>query len=164
MIYVVMGVSGAGKTLIGSGLAKKLGIAFYDADDFHPQENVGKMSSGQPLTDRDRLPWLQLIARQMTGWEQTGGAVLACSALKESYRTLLSPPGIPVRFIYLKGSRELVARRISGREEHFMPESLLDSQFDTLEEPLNALAVSIDQPPDKIVDEILRRIQPTPGN
>lgn len=164
MIYIVMGVSGAGKTLIGSKLAKRLKTSFFDADDFHPENNVAKMKDGKPLNDRDRLPWLQHMARQMTEWEHTGGAVLACSALKESYRKLLSPPGIPVRFIYLKGSRKLIARRMSGRDEHFMPESLLDSQFDALEEPRNALAVSIDQSPDKIVEEILRHIQPPPGS
>ena len=160
MIYIVMGVSGAGKTLIGSRLAEELEKPFFDADDFHPEENVIKMESGKPLNDRDRLPWLQEMARSMVDWEQTGGGVLACSALKESYRKLLSPPGIPVRFIYLKGSKELIAERMAGRDKHFMPESLLDSQFEALEEPRNALAISIDRSPGEIVEGILKQIQP----
>jgi len=160
MIYIVMGVSSSGKTLIGSQLAKKMGIPFYDADDFHPEANVKKMSAGEPLNDRDRLSWLQAMARHMTEWEQTGGAVLACSALKASYRKLLSPPGIPVRFIYLKGSKELIARRMAGRDGHFMPESLLDSQFEVLEEPKaeSTITVSIDRKPEEIVNQIINRL------
>lgn len=164
MIYIIMGVSGAGKTLIGSRLAKKLGQPFYDADDFHPESNVKKMSAGEPLNDRDRLPWLQQMARQMPKWEQRGGAVLACSALKASYRKLLSPPGIPVRFIYLNGSKELIAKRMAGRDGHFMPESLLDSQFEALEEPTDAIFISIDKTPEEIVGEILRQIHAAPGS
>lgn len=158
MIYIIMGVSSSGKTLIGSKLADRLKLSFFDADDFHPEENVEKMGSGQPLNDRDRLPWLQEMVRNMVDWEQNGGAVLACSALKESYRRLLSPPGIPVRFIHLKGSKQLIAERMAQRNDHFMPESLLDSQFETLEEPKEAVTVSIDDRPESIVNKILRQL------
>lgn len=158
MIYIVMGVSGSGKTLIGTKLAEGLKLPFFDADDFHPEENVAKMESGEPLNDRDRLPWLQEMARNMVDWEQNGGAVLACSALKESYRKLLSPSGIPVTFIHLKGSKQLIAERMSQRKGHFMPDSLLDSQFEALEEPQQAITVSIDKTPENIVNKILSQL------
>lgn len=158
MIYVVMGVSSSGKTLIGSKLADKLDIPFYDADDFHPAGNIQKMKKGEPLNDQDRLPWLQDLARNIAQWNQNGEAVLACSALKKSYRTILSPPSVPVRFIYLKGSKELIAGRMEKRAGHFMPGSLLDSQFEAIEEPNEAITVSIDQNPNAIVEEILRQI------
>lgn len=158
MIYIVMGVSGSGKTLIGTKLAEGLKLPFFDADDFHPEENVAKMESGEPLNDRDRLPWLQEMARNMVNWEQNGGAVLACSALKESYRKLLSPSGIPVTFIHLKGSKQLIAERMSQRKGHYMPDSLLDSQFEALEEPQQAITVSIDKTPENIVNKILSQL------
>ncbi|MGK7371251.1 MAG: gluconokinase [Candidatus Halalkalibacterium sp. M3_1C_030] len=158
MIYIVMGVSSSGKSVVGRKLAEKLDFAFYDADDFHPVENVRKMESGQPLNDEDRLPWLQKIRRNMLQWEQTGGAVLACSALKKAYRKILSPTDIPIRFIYLKGSKELIAERMSKRSDHFMPESLLESQFEALEEPQNAIKVEIDKTPDEIVEEITEKL------
>ena len=162
MIYIVMGVSSAGKTLIGRKLAEKLDLAFYDGDDFHPAANVEKMESGQALNDEDRLPWLQKMRRNMLQWEQTGGAVLACSALKRSYRRILSPPDIPVKFIYLKGSRALIAGRMKDRSDHFMPESLLDSQFQALEEPVNAVTIEVDQSPERIVEEIIKNIEASP--
>ena len=162
MIYIVMGVSSSGKTLIGSKLAKKLALAFFDADEFHPPENVQKMESGKPLNDEDRLPWLQKIRRNMLHWEQTGGAVLACSALKKAYRDILSPPDIPVKFIFLKGSKSVIAERMKSRDNHFMPESLLDSQFEALEEPINAITVDIDQRPDRVLEDILEQIHTTP--
>lgn len=158
MVYIVMGVSSSGKSLIGEKLARKLGVPFYDADDFHPEENVEKMTSGQPLNDNDRLPWLQILARNIVQWEQAHGAVLACSALKESYRIILSPSATPVRFIYLKGSKELIAQRMQKRSGHFMPESLLDSQFEALEEPEDTITVNIDKSPDQIIQSILREI------
>ncbi len=162
MIYIVMGVSSSGKSLIGSKLAEELDLAFFDADEFHPAANVQKMEGGQPLNDEDRLPWLQKLRRNMLQWEQTGGAVLACSALKRSYRRILSPADIPVKFIYLKGSKELIADRMKNRDDHFMPESLLDSQFEALEEPVNAVTVEIDQSPDRVVEEIIENIEATP--
>ena len=158
MIYIVMGVSSSGKSVIGEMLAEKLDCAFYDADDFHPVENVKKMESGKPLNDEDRLPWLEKLRRVMMQWEQTGGAVLACSALKKSYRDMLNPSDIPTRFIYLKGSKEVIAKRMRNRSGHFMPESLLESQFQALEEPQNAITVNIDQSPSDILKEIFEQL------
>ncbi len=151
-----MGVSGSGKTTIGKKLAGKLQLPFYDADDFHPKSNIKKMESAIPLDDRDRKPWLELLAEKMLTWENNGGAVLACSALKESYRKLLDQnPKVHVRFIYLKGSKELIADRIRNRDSHFMPEELLQSQFDALEEPENAIVINIDTDPDELADRIV---------
>ena len=158
MIYIVMGVSGSGKTLIGKKLAEELHLQFYDADDFHSPGNVKKMKRGQPLNDADRLPWLNKLAAKMPEWEAAGGAVLACSALKKSYRNRLNPEGIKVQVIYLKGSKNVIAKRMSGRSDHFMPESLLQSQFDTLEEPRDALTVDISKSPEQIVDSITRQV------
>lgn len=159
MIYVIMGVSGAGKSRIGKLLADRLSLPFYDADDFHPQTNVKKMKSGQPLNDNDRKPWLEDLAIHIQKWEKAGGAVLACSALKKKYRQILKKhPKTPVQFIYLKGAPETIDKRLRKREGHFMPPGLLNSQFDTLEEPEDALVVSIDKKPGRIVDEILKRI------
>ncbi len=158
MIYIIMGVSSSGKSLIGKMLAEKLDFAFHDADDFHPVENVKKMESGKPLNDEDRLPWLQKLRGNMMQWEQTGGAVLACSALKESYRDILRPSDIPTRFIYLKGSKEVIAERMKKRSDHFMPESLLDSQFEALEEPRNAIVVDVEQSPEDIIEEIFEQL------
>lgn len=162
MIYIVMGVSSSGKSLIGGKLAKRLDLAFFDADEFHPPDNVQKMESGKPLNDEDRLPWLQKLRRNMLQWEQTGGAVLACSALKKAYRDILSPPEVPVRFIYLEGSKTLIAERMKNRDDHFMPASLLDSQFEALEKPMNAVTVDIDQTPDRIVEDIIKQIHASP--
>jgi len=160
MVYILMGVSGAGKTLIGQKLSNELDLPFYDGDDFHPEANVKKMASGQPLNDRDRRPWLEHLASKINEWNQSGGAILACSALKKSYRELLISKSAPeeVTFIYLKGSAELIAGRLSNRSDHFMPEELLASQFEVLEEPENAITVSVDQAPAEIVDEILIKI------
>ncbi|MDX1586637.1 MAG: gluconokinase [Balneolaceae bacterium] len=161
MIYIVMGVSSSGKSLIGQKLAEELDFAFYDADDYHPAENVRKMESGKPLNDEDRLPWLQKLRRNMVQWEQTGGAVLACSALKKSYRDMLNPSDIPTRFIYLKGSKDVIAERMKKRIDHFMPDSLLESQFQALEEPVNAITVDVDQSPADIVNEIIGQLNYT---
>ena len=159
MVYIVMGVSSSGKSLIGSKLARKLHLPFFDADHFHPRQNIAKMESGQPLNDRDRRPWLQSLQKNIKKWEREGGAVLACSALKKSYRKVLAPPEVPVQFIYLKGSEKLIAERMKQRTGHFMPEELLASQFDALEEPAQAITVSIDQRPAEIVRSICRRIE-----
>jgi len=135
-LYVVMGVSGSGKTVIGSALARSLGVEFVEGDDFHPEENVKRMASGIALTDEDRAPWLRSIAARLRAAKDAGtGLVVSCSALKRSYRDLLRTEAGEVRFIFLKGTRALIAGRLATRSGHFMPSSLLDSQFAALEEP-----------------------------
>ena len=157
MIYILMGVSGAGKTLIGQQLSERLDIPFYDGDDFHPPANVQKMKSGEPLNDDDRRPWLESLANNMIKWEQNGGAILACSALKKSYRKILGSK-TDTQLIYLKGSPSLIADRLAERSGHYMPPELLQSQFDALEEPDEALTVSVEPPPEEIVSTIIERI------
>lgn len=162
MVLVLMGVSGCGKTLIGKKLSVKIDLPFYDADDFHPKANIEKMSNGIPLNDDDRWPWLKVLADHMKEWDEKDGAILACSALKESYRELLTNhSGVPVQYIYLKGSKSLIASRLKKRHGHFFDESLLDSQFQALEEPQQAQVVEIDQTPDEIVKEIISFISTT---
>lgn len=140
-----MGVCGCGKTTIGEALAQALAWPFFDADDFHPQANVAKMASGQPLTDADRWPWLDRIAEEMHGVLARGGnAVLACSALKDAYRKRLQRAG-DVRIVYLKGDQPTIAARLAERQHKYMPASLLPSQFAALEEPADALVVDIRQ-------------------
>ncbi len=156
-LIIVMGVSGSGKTTVGKLLAEKLGVDFYDADHYHPRENVAKMEKGEPLTDEDRWPWLQTLNTQMREWSENG-AILGCSALKAEYRTVLQA-GLPhLRWVHLSGSRELILARMQARTDHFMPASLLDSQIATLEAPDDALVVDIDKQPVDIVDEILTRL------
>ncbi len=151
MVIILMGVTGSGKTTIGRGLARELGWPFYDADDFHPAANVEKMSRGVPLDDSDRAPWLAALRELVRGRVESGeSAVLACSALKESYRDcLLIDEG--VRLVYLKGDDELIRERLRGREGHFMKAAMLDSQFAALEEPDGALRVDVSAPPAEIV-------------
>ena len=149
MIIVIMGVCGCGKTLIGDMLAKELGLDFYDADDFHSDKSIIKMRDGIALDDSDRMPWLKQLAQAMRKWEKRGGAVLACSALKESYRQILMQGG-DVRFVYLKGSRELILSRMRNRKSHYMPINLINSQFKILEEPSNAMIVDIARSPEEI--------------
>ncbi|PWN07544.1 gluconokinase [Rhodohalobacter mucosus] len=159
MVYIVMGVSGCGKTTVGTLLAEKLGIPFYDADNYHPAQNVKKMKEGIPLTDSDRQPWLEALAEQIRVWNKDNGAVLACSALKQSYRNILAAENPErVQFIYLKGTRKEILDRLQKRRNHYMPPSLLDSQFSALEEPPEALTVSISAPPDQIVSRILMKL------
>ena len=158
MIIIVMGVSGSGKTTVGQLLAGRLGCGFSDADDFHPVANVEKMRAGVPLTDDDRAPWLAALRRAIDGWQATGEShVVACSALREAYRGVLSPGG-DVVFVHLKGSPEVIAARLATRRGHYMNPNLLASQFATLEEPEGAIAVDIVLPPDVIVDEIAARL------
>jgi carbohydrate kinase (thermoresistant glucokinase family) len=151
-----MGVSGSGKSTIGKALSQQTGIPFYDADDYHPADNVAKMASGQALNDADRQPWLERLAKLLQTQEQTDGAILACSALKEAYRHTLAAPlqGTP-SWVFLQGSPELISARMQARSGHFMPPALLASQFATLEIPGDALVVDIDQPVEGIVREIL---------
>jgi len=137
-LYVVMGVSGSGKSVIGRPFAKALGIDFVEGDDYHPPENIRRMSSGIPLTDDDRAGWLRALADKIREAKDAGtGLVVTCSALKRSYRDVLRAGAkpAPLRFIYLRGSRSVIAERIGARRGHFMPPALLDSQFDALEEP-----------------------------
>jgi len=157
--FIVMGVSGCGKTSVGKSLAEYLGWDFYDADDFHPPENVSKMASGTPLTDSDRAPWLaslnDLISSSLT---QDHPGVLACSALRERYRQQLLEGNDGVRLIYLKGSYDLIWSRMIVRADHYMKPHMLQSQFETLEEPTNALIVDISLSVDEIVQEILKHM------
>jgi len=154
----MMGVSGSGKTEIGKRLAADLGWPFFDGDDFHPAENVRKMSRAIPLTDADRADWLQalrdLICQQLKAKES---AVIACSALKQAYRDYLQvDPSI--RFIYLQGSYDLIHQRLKKRNYHYMPSTLLDSQFEVLEEPETALTIDASQPPDTILETIREKL------
>jgi gluconokinase len=156
MIYIIMGVSGCGKTTIGSLLAKELNISFYDGDSFHPLENINKMTSGKPLSDSDRELWLDRLKSLIcTHLEQNESIVLACSALKQSYRDHLSASTKNIRFIYLKGEYQLIADRMTLRKNHYMKPSMLNSQFDTLEEPTDAIIIGISDTPDLIVKKIL---------
>lgn len=159
---IVMGVSGVGKSTIAALLAGRLGWTYEDADWFHPPHNIEKMHSGQPLTDEDRWPWLEGMAAWIEATRAVGGhGVLACSALKQSYRRVLCAGGRDVRLVYLKGDRELIARRTAMRHGHFMPPALLDSQFAALEEPTDdeqAIVVSIDARPPQVVESILAKL------
>ncbi|MCL4258911.1 MAG: gluconokinase [Anaerolineales bacterium] len=153
---VVMGVSGSGKTRIGRALAKALAAPFLEGDDFHPPANIAKMAGGQPLTDADRAPWLAALNAALRQHAARGQrAVLACSALKQSYREQLGQGGLPLHFVYLKGAPALIARRVSGRKGHFMPASLLESQFEALEEPADAIVVNAGQSVGRTVREVL---------
>jgi gluconokinase len=158
MIVVLMGVTGAGKTTVGRLLAARLGCEFIDADDYHPPENVAKMRAGQPLTDADRWPWLARLNEALYG---RAAAVVACSALKASYREALMR-GLPdPRLVYLRGSKSVIAPRLAGRHGHYMNPALLDSQFATLEEPASAIVVDIDDMPEAIVAEVGRQLRRT---
>jgi carbohydrate kinase (thermoresistant glucokinase family) len=156
---VVMGVSGSGKSTIGALLARRLRWEFEDADWLHPAANVDKMHNGTPLTDEDRRPWLEAVAALIDKTRSAGGrAVVACSALKRRYRDVLVGDRADVRLVYLKGDETLIARRIATRHEHFMPRSLLHTQFEALEEPgreENPIIVSIEPQPREIVTRIL---------
>jgi gluconokinase len=160
MVVIVIGVSGSGKTTIGRLLAARLGWEFHDADDLHSQGNRDKMHRGIALTDADRWPWLHAVrAVVQRCLEQHRSAVIACSALKQSYRGLLMTDAARVRFVYLQGPRDLIMERLSHRTGHFFDPHLLESQFETLEEPLDAVTVDIAKRPEEIVDEITDRIR-----
>ena len=152
--FIIMGVSGCGKTAVGQALAKELGWEFFDGDDFHPPANITKMAGGLPLTDEERAPWLtalhDLIAQKSPG-------VLACSALKERYRQTLLAGNPQVQIVYLKGSYELIWSRMLLRTGHYMKPQMLQSQFGALEEPVDALTVDIALPVDEIVEKIMRQ-------
>jgi gluconokinase len=157
MVIILRGVAGSGKTTIGRALATALGWPFYDADDFHSSANKQKMAAGQALTDHDRRPWLNQLAGRIGCWsELSTGSVLACSALKASYRSLLTGriDAEQVVYIHLRGSKALIARRLTRRQAHYMPPELLDSQYEILEQPDDALMVDIGGTPTEIVREI----------
>ena len=160
---VLMGVSGSGKSTIADRLAARLDWRFEDGDGFHPPGNVAKMSAGQPLTDDDRRPWLQAIADEIDRVSRQGERlVVACSALKRSYRDILSHGRKDIRFVFLNGSYELIAGRLAARKGHFMPPGLLASQFKTLEPPDTSehpVTVSIDAPVETIVDDISHHLK-----
>jgi carbohydrate kinase (thermoresistant glucokinase family) len=157
-----MGVSGSGKSTIAAMLAHRLQWTYEDGDWFHPESNIEKMHHGEPLTDEDRRPWLRAIAAWIDDMRQAGRhGVVACSALKGAYRDILVGDRRDVRLVFLEGDKDLIARRIAARADHFMPPSLLDSQFDALETPSAAehpIAVSIAPHPREIVDAIIAKL------
>jgi gluconokinase len=158
-VIIVMGVAGSGKTTVASQLAQRLQWRFAEADTFHPPANIARMRDGIALTDGDRWPWLDAIAAWIDAVRASGGrCVVACSALKRAYRARLAAGHRDVRFVYLKGDYGLIAARIGGRTGHYMPVSLLQSQFDTLEEPdasEDAIVAPIDKPPEELVAAIV---------
>ncbi|HEY0903012.1 MAG TPA: gluconokinase [Marmoricola sp.] len=155
-LWIVMGVSGSGKSTVGAALAQRLRTPYADADDLHPEGNVAKMAAGQPLDDRDRRPWLDLVGRWLAA--HPGGAVMSCSALKRSYRDRLRGHADGVAFVLLHGSPEVIRRRQGVRTGHFMPASLLTSQLSTLE-PLapdeHGVTIDVEQDVETIVEEVL---------
>jgi gluconokinase len=162
LILIVMGVVGAGKTTSGMLLAQKLGWQFADGDDFHPSENIQKISRGIALSDSDRAPWLAALHQAIEKWNfDRRNVVLACSALKQSYREELEVGS--VQFVYLKGDYELISRRLSSRSGHFATESILKSQLADLEEPQDAITVTVDKSTDEIVSEIIRQLKDAKG-
>jgi gluconokinase len=157
MIVVVMGVSGSGKTTIGEKLAQRLGWRFIEGDEYHPPENIAKMAAGIALDDADRWPWLDRLNERLRTERE---AVVTCSALKESYRRRLLEGVVDARLVYLEGSRELIASRVQKRKHKYMPASLLDSQFQTLEPPSDAIRIDVGQPLERSVDAIVAAIKP----
>ena len=162
MVYIVMGVAGSGKTAVGRMFAERIGYAFHDADAFHSAENIEKMRSGVPLGDGDRSGWLLDLALHVAQWNRSGGAVLACSALKDLYRAILSWNGKEeTAFIYLKVQPEVARERMRKRKGHFFPPELVDSQFMDLEEPAGAVTVDASGPADRVcsavIEELVRR-------
>jgi len=155
-----MGVAGSGKTTIGKALSSRLGWSFYDGDDFHSAENVEKMSQGIPLSDEDRAKWLEILSDLIAEKYQAGEhLILACSALKRSYRQELRKSGAPIFFIFLEGSFDLVLKRMEKREDHYMKTGMLESQFDILEPPENALHLCIERPITALVEESIALIE-----
>lgn len=160
MIVILMGVSGVGKTTIGQILCDKLGWPLFDADEFHSASNIEKMRNGIPLQDADRWPWLDSMNAMLREREGRGESVmLACSALKQAYRDRLAKGTAELRWIYLKGSFDLIRERLEARKGHYMKAGLLESQFATLEEPVDALTIDVGDTPDAIADAVLRGLQ-----
>jgi gluconokinase len=167
MVVVVMGVSGAGKTTVAKLLAETLGCHYQEGDALHPAENVAKMSSGTPLTDADRIPWLRKIAARIDDWRgKDDSGVVTCSALKRAYRGIIVGDRPNVVLVHLKGSRELIGQRMAARKGHVMPTALLDNQFATLDEPApeeRAIVVDISGTPFQIVEQITQRLAERKG-
>jgi gluconokinase len=168
MIIVLMGVSGSGKTTIGTMLADAIQCSFLEGDSLHSKENIEKMSRGIPLTDSDRAPWLTAIRDHILRFSKRGeNLVVGCSALKQEYREFIARD-VPITWVYLKGSAELIRSRLKHRSSHFMKAYMLASQFEVLEEPSDAIVVDVSPPPSAIVEEILARLRkpgpiPAPG-
>jgi len=168
VIAIVMGVSGSGKTTVSALLAAALGCQFQEGDDLHPAENVEKMQGGTPLTDADRLPWLRKIAEEIDSWRARGDSgVLTCSALERSYRDIVIGNRPGVTLVYLKGSYDLIRRRMAARHEHFMPVALLHSQFATLQEPTpneHPITMDVGGRPTDIAAEIVHQLEERQGS
>lgn len=162
VIFVIMGPCGCGKTTVGAALAERLGAAFIEGDDFHPSSNRAKMTAGEPLSDADRWPWLDLISDELTRRRQSAETVvLACSALKRSYRDRLRGADPELSFILLNGSRELLQARLDARKHHFMPSTLLESQLQALEMPdsdESALLLNVNEKPSDMVERIVMEL------
>lgn len=160
MVVVVMGVAGCGKSTVGPLIARAIGGDFAEGDTFHPPANVAKMSRGEPLDDSDRMPWLAAMADAIRGWRgKDRPTVLACSALRQRYRDILAGGSADVRFVFLRGTQATIADRIGRRRDHFMPPSLLASQFAALEEPADAIAVDVGGTPETIAAAALERLR-----
>ncbi len=163
VVVIVMGVSGSGKTTVAVLLAAALGCQFQEGDDFHPAANVEKMRNGTPLNDADRMPWLHKIAEEIDGWRARGeSGVLTCSTLKRAYRDIVIGDREDVTLVYLKGSRELIHKRMAARHGHFMPVALLDSQFAALQEPTadeHPITVDIAGKPAEIAAKIVQQLE-----
>lgn len=160
MVVIITGVTGTGKTTIGTLLADRLSLPFIDADDYHSLDSITKMKGGSPLTDEDRFPWLNKLSEVLHRMETQNGCVLACSALKEGYRKILEQ-GLTQKpvWIYLEGPKEVISARMQDRKEHFMPEALLNSQLQTVEKPQYANCICIKQEPSVIVEQIVNILQ-----
>jgi gluconokinase len=156
--FIIMGVAGSGKTTVGKALAEKLGWDFFDADNFHPPENIAKMAAGIPLNDSDRIPWLAALSDLLIATLKAGRhPVLACSALKEAYRAQLLEGKVGIEVIYLKGNYDLLWSRLAARTGHFMKPEMLKSQFVTLEEPKDALTLDVSMPLEEMLAVVLEK-------
>ena len=159
IIIVLMGVSGCGKTTIGKILSKEKNIPFFDADNYHPKENIKMMKEGKPLNDKNRLPWLIKINNLIKKNSQVSSCIIACSSLKKKYRSIIKKNiTIPIHFIYLRGTKKIIYERLKKRKNHFMEKSLLNSQFKTLEEPSKSLTINISKTKNEIIKIITEEI------